>query len=308
MDFFNIKQAKILLVDDQPMYLKLLHDILGDTFQTFVATSGEDAIAFCKNNLPDMILMDIEMPGLNGIETCRRIKGEDILFEIPVIFMSAHKEPEEENKCWDVGGVDFIAKPFNHLTLLNRIRSHLTIKFQSDILKKNLFQDGLTGLSNRQYLDQELEKELKRSSRIKTNLSLAFMDVDFFKQFNDHYGHLKGDECLKKLGSLMKLSLSRPADIAARYGGEEFVMVLPDTNHQGAVSKVNQLVSELAEQRIPHQKSVVSEYVTVSIGLLTIVPSQGVSATELYEKADGLLYQAKDAGRNRVVSLDYAMC
>ncbi len=291
-------------MDDQPLQLKILHDILGSCYHTYMAKSGIEAIRFCEHKLPDLILMDIDMPDMNGLEAGKILKEDELTCEIPVIFISANNNPEDENLCWQVGGVDFITKPFNHLTLLNRVRAHLTLKFQSDILRKNMYQDGLTGLSNRQYMSQELDKVVKRSQRENASLSIAFLDVDFFKLYNDHYGHLQGDECLRKVAWLLRLTFDRPSDIVARYGGEEFVIILPKTEEKDAIRLLNKAMKALNEENLEHEKSLISDRITMSIGLYSTIPYQSDNPDELLARADKRLYKAKQAGRNQIQSED----
>ena len=222
-------RPRLLVVDDQPINIQVMHQIFASKYQVFMATSGQQALDFCHKTPPDLVLLDVVMPGMDGFEVCQALKGEPSTRDIPVIFVTAHTDAAQETRGLDVGAVDFISKPVNPAVVRARVKTQLTLKFQSDLMRKLVFLDGLTGVFNRRYFDQQLAVEVARSSRAKSPLALIMLDVDFFKRFNDHYGHQAGDDCLREIAATLKESLRRPADLVARYGGEEFVCILPDT-------------------------------------------------------------------------------
>lgn len=296
-------KPKLLIVDDQPINVQVLHSVFAADFQVFMATSGLKALEACAKQLPDLVLLDVMMPEMDGYEVCRRLKADVLTAGIPVIFVTAHTDDESEALGLDAGAVDFISKPINVKIVRARVRTHITLKLQTDLLRSMAFIDGLTGARNRRYFDEQLAIEVARAQRNKQSLSLILMDVDFFKRFNDHYGHQAGDDCLRQLVKTFQTSLKRPADMVARYGGEEFVCLLPDTNAQGAMIVAEGLRLAVMGCEIPHAQSTAHTCVTVSLGVATLLVEQPVAAAELLKQADQNLYLAKDQGRNRVVGV-----
>jgi diguanylate cyclase (GGDEF)-like protein len=239
------------------------------------------------------------MPGMDGYEVCRQLKADETLRHIPVIFVTAHDDPEQETMGLDLGAVDFIAKPVNPKVVQARVKTQLTLKFQADLLRQLVFLDGLTGVHNRRYFDQQLALEWARSARTGAPLSMILLDVDFFKRYNDHYGHQAGDDCLKQVAATLKSNLRRPADLVARYGGEEFACILPETGLDDAVELANQLERQVRALAISHAYSDVATMVTISLGVATRDGVASGSASELLGLADAQLYLAKSTGRAR---------
>jgi diguanylate cyclase (GGDEF)-like protein len=293
-------KPKLLVVDDQPINIQVMYLAFAGDYHVFMATSGEQALTVCKNNPPDLILLDVVMPGMDGFEVCTRLKSDQTTSHIPVIFVTAHTDAAQETHGLSVGAVDFIAKPVNPDVVRARVKTHLTLKFQSDLLRKLVFLDGLSGVFNRRYFDQQISTEWARSVRSNSPLSLILLDVDFFKLYNDRYGHQAGDDALRTIAMALKSTLRRPADLVARYGGEEFACVLPDTSFEDAMSIAQELESKIRNQGIPHEKSTVDHVVTISLGLATRDGNTDGDAPALIGLADKLLYQAKHTGRGRV--------
>lgn len=292
-------RPKLLVVDDQPINIQVMHQIFGADFQMFMATSGPQALAICKDNPPDLVLLDIVMPGIDGFEVCTQLKADDATRNIPVIFVTAHNDAAQETHGLDVGAVDFISKPVNPAVVRARVKTHLTLKFQSDVMRKLVFLDGLTGVFNRRYFDQQLGMEMARSVRNSTPLSLIMLDVDFFKRYNDHYGHQAGDDCLRQIALTLKESLRRPADLVARYGGEEFACILPETSFEDALALARDLEQRVRAKNIPHERSDIAQVVTVSLGVSGRDAAGAGDAGVLLAEADVQLYKAKHAGRGR---------
>ncbi|GAA0563227.1 diguanylate cyclase [Rheinheimera aquimaris] len=290
--------ATILVVDDQPINIQTIYNILNPTYVVLAATSGEDALELCLEKIPDLILLDVLMPDMSGLELCGLLKRDERIRDVPVIFVTSINDQEEESSCWEAGAVDFITKPVNATTLINRIRAHLTIKYQRDILLQLVFVDGLTGVYNRRYFDEHLLKFGNIGSRTTTDTAVLLLDIDSFKLYNDHYGHLKGDEVLRNAANLVKSSLLRPADFVSRYGGEEFAVVLPDTDFEGASEVAERIRSAFFNKNIEHVTSS-HRRLTVSIGISTfnVAKKQNMKVVEL---ADANLYEAKSRGRNTV--------
>jgi len=227
-------RPKLLVVDDQPINIQVMHQIFGGDYQVFMATNGAQALSICQTNPPDLVLLDIVMPNMDGFEVCAQLKANETTCNIPVIFVTAHTDAAQETHGLSLGAVDFIAKPVNPAVVRARVKTQLTLKFQSDLLRKLVFLDGLSGVFNRRYFDQQLSAEWARSARNHSPLSVIMIDVDHFKLFNDRYGHQAGDDCLRQIATALKACLKRPADLVARYGGEEFACILPDTSFHDA--------------------------------------------------------------------------
>ncbi|CAO3441644.1 diguanylate cyclase (GGDEF domain) with PAS/PAC sensor [Azospirillum argentinense] len=295
-------RPKILVVDDIPSNVHVLSRILKDDNDIYFATDGSKALELAQSRLPDLVLLDIMMPGMDGYEVCSRLKADPITRDIPVIFISAKSEVEDETYGLEVGAIDFISKPISPPIVKARVRNHLLLKRQTDLLRTLSFNDGLTGIANRRRFDEVLLREWRRCGRAQLPLSLIMLDVDQFKPYNDHYGHQAGDECLRAVAQLLAEQMMRPGDLIARYGGEEFVCLLPETDEEGAVQVAERLRQTVTGQRLPHAVSHVADHITISLGVGTARPLLDDTPDRLTQLADGLLYEAKRAGRNRVCS------
>lgn len=291
------KRPKLLVVDDQPINIQVLYQAFSADYQVFMATSGAQALTICREKLPDLVLLDVIMPGLDGYEVCAQLKAEETTRNIPVIFVTAHNDPAEEERGLDVGAVDFISKPINPKVVRARVKTHITLKFQSDLLRQMAFIDGLTGVYNRRHFNEMVEIECQRATRNNRPLSLMMIDVDFFKRFNDSYGHQAGDDCLRQVASTLKNSLLRPADSVSRYGGEEFVCLLPETDFAGAMQIAAHLERCVRAVQIAHATSDADKVVTISLGVAGKGPTDIVDSARLIALADAQLYQAKASGR-----------
>jgi diguanylate cyclase (GGDEF)-like protein len=293
-------KPKLLVVDDQPINIQVMHQVFGGDYQVFMATSGAQALSICKTNPPDLVLLDIVMPGMDGFEVCTELKANAATCNIPVIFVTAHTDAAQETHGLSLGAVDFIAKPVNPAVVRARVKTQLTLKFQSDLLRKLVFLDGLSGVFNRRYFDQQLGVEWARSTRSSSPLSAIMIDVDHFKLYNDHYGHQAGDDCLRQIAMTLKACLKRPADLVARYGGEEFGCILPDTAFDDAMGLANEMERKVRALGIPHEASSVARVVTVSVGVATRTVDSIDDAVAMIGLADVQLYDAKQSGRGRV--------
>lgn len=322
----------ILIVDDSldsRMLIKAFLNAEGYS-DVILAESAQDA--FNKLGIDntdsairdvDLILMDVFMPGIDGIKACSRIKEVEKLKDVPVIMVTGSTEVEDMQLSFSSGAVDYITKPISKIELLARVRSTLRLKHEMDsrkarerelmeltkqleatnlILQRISHTDGLTGIQNRRYYDERLEQEWRRAERDNVAIALLLIDIDFFKAYNDTYGHQAGDECLKTVAHTLQEVLKRPADFVARYGGEEFVAVLPETELDGALKLAETMRSGVEALGIPHAASKVAAVVTISLGVAVIVPAnaKGSSYSMLVNEADRALYNAKHDGRNRV--------
>ena len=293
-------KPKLLVVDDQPINIQVMYQVFSADYQVFMATNGAQALAICLANPPDLVLLDVVMPGMDGFEVCTQLKAIDATRNIPVIFVTAHSDAAQETHGLSVGAVDFISKPVNPAVVRARVKTHLTLKFQSDLLRNLVFLDGLSGVYNRRYFDQQLGVEFARAARNNTPLSVVMVDVDHFKLFNDRYGHQAGDDCLRQIALTLKSGLRRPADLVARYGGEEFACILPDTGFDDALNMAQEMERMVRAQKTPHEFSQFDGVITASLGLATRTANAGGDAVALVGLADAQLYQAKQTGRGRV--------
>jgi diguanylate cyclase (GGDEF)-like protein len=292
----NTDQAVILVVDDQPINIQVIYQVLGSHYKILMATSGAQAIKVCSESMPDLVLMDVIMPEQDGLETCRLMKANPDIADIPVIFVTSVQQQEEEDACWEAGAVDFIQKPFNASTLRHRVKVHLTLKQQSDLLRSLAFVDGLTSVYNRRYFDQSLLQQLASCKRQKAPLALLIIDIDHFKLFNDQLGHLAGDDALRQVAKALKASCARQQDFIARYGGEEFVAILPDTDAAGAVIMAKKMLEKVQALQIVHPATALGT-VSISIGIAIANITTGYSS-DITARADKQLYLTKQQGRN----------
>ena len=296
------RKPRVLLVDDQPVQLQVLYRVLSGPYQLFMATSGAQALQVVRDQQPDLVLLDVVMPDMDGFEVLQRLHAERDTANLPVIFVTAHEGADIESRCLEAGAVDFIAKPVNPAVVRARVRTHLTLKFQSDLLRTLAFVDGLTGVANRRHFDERLALEWGRAQRLAAPLSLMLADVDHFKAYNDHYGHQAGDEVLRRVAQTLREQLRRPTDMVARYGGEEFACLLPDTPLADARTLAERMGQAVRELAIPHRHSRAAPVVTVSFGVAAREgPAlRGAHPALLLGLADAQLYEAKHQGRARV--------
>jgi len=291
-------RQKILIVDDQTANIQILGNILRDDYQLFFATSGEQALEQAQARRPDLILLDVVMPAMDGYEVCRRLKADEFTRDIPVVFVTAMGEEKNEEDGLEAGAIDYLVKPVSPPIVRMRVRNHLELKRRGDLLEELSYVDGLTGIANRRRFDERLDNEWRRSRRSGAPLALLMIDIDHFKHFNDHHGHLAGDDCLKSVAHLMAQELVRPGDVIFRYGGEEFTCLLPDTDLEGAMRVAERLRAAVAEGH-PGSGGA-NGGITISIGAASHLPEASESASSLIDAADQALYRAKERGRNRV--------
>lgn len=297
------KKPFILIVDDNPTNLHVLANTLGEEYEVLVATNGIRALEIANDNELDLILLDIMMPDMSGFEVCSRLKSQEQTKLVPVIFVTALNDIESEVKGLEMGAVDFINKPISQPVVIARVANHIKLYQQTKILNELARLDGLTNLANRREYDQQIRREWQRQIRNKGTLSLIMVDIDFFKAYNDHYGHGNGDICLKKVAKSIGENARRATDIIARFGGEEFVIILPETTLECAIDLANQMVENVADLKIPHEFSETANVVTISAGVSCVNPMDYDGFHQLESMADQALYQAKEQGRNQVQSV-----
>jgi diguanylate cyclase (GGDEF)-like protein len=293
------KRRSILIVDDQPINIQALYRIFAPDHRLLMATNGAKALTLCRDDPPDLILLDVVMPEMDGHEVCARLKAEEATRNIPVIFVTSHTDPDEETKGLELGAVDFISKPVNPSVVRARVKTHLTLKAHSDLLRQMVFLDGLTRVANRRCFDERLGIEWRRTARSESPLALLMVDVDYFKRFNDRYGHQVGDECLRQVASAISGGLLRPGDLVARYGGEEFACILPGTDFEGALAVGTSIEQRVRGLHIEHADSEVASVVTVSVGVSMGLPDAEGDPARLLALADTQMYRSKHSGRGR---------
>jgi diguanylate cyclase (GGDEF)-like protein len=303
----EIAKQTVLIVDDMPTNIEILDGILNSEYVILFATNGKDALEIASQQTPDLILLDVIMPDMDGFQVCTELRSQEKTKDIPIIFVTANNQEEDESRGFAEGVVDYITKPVRASIVKARVNNHLELKRYRDYLKNLSNIDGLTQVANRRKFDETIEIEWRRARRNQSFLSLIMMDIDFFKAYNDHYGHLMGDECLRKIAREISALGKRPADLFARYGGEEFAMLLPDTDSTGANLIALRAQEEVKRVKIPHAYSQVEDYVTLSMGIATMIPLDDQNQDDLINAADKLLYQAKINGRNRAQNMDKSL-
>jgi len=291
--------GRILVVDDAMENIQILHAALQDEHEVLFAMDGPRALEIARSQHPDLILLDAVMPGMDGYAVCKELFASPDTSDIPVIFVTALKSPEDETRALGAGAADFISKPVNAAVVRARVRTQLTVKRQRDALRALILLDALTGVANRRAFDERLEAEWRRCGRAQLAVSLLLVDIDHFKLYNDHYGHQAGDNTLVEVARAMQRAAGRTQDLVARYGGEEFAILLPQLDTAGATGVARRLMHELEMLDLPHAASPTERRLTVSIGIASMVPGEHSQPPDLIQVADALLYQAKAGGRNR---------
>lgn len=318
----NDSPARVCVVDDDPTTLAALATLLTPEFEVIACRSGRDALRLIRRDPPDLVLLDVQMPELDGLAVCRRLKADPLTEALPVIFLSAHGDEATEVDGLAAGAADFITKPPRGPVVRARVRNLVRMKRLAEDLRQQAQTDALTGLANRARFMRVLGEEVPRALRHGTPLSVLMIDVDHFKAYNDHYGHLSGDGALRQVAQAIRQSLRRAGDLAGRYGGEEFAMLLPATDAAGACRVGEAVRAALRSLALPHAASPTAACVTASIGTATLAwapggpdgPAPAVDSDlapwlgdwrddlpmALLNRADHALYAAKRLGRDRV--------
>ncbi|MFC3095446.1 diguanylate cyclase [Alteromonas sediminis] len=290
-------QAKILIVDDSPIFIAMYESMLSELGECYCVGSAKEALSLLAKHDFDVALFDHHLPDGTGLRLCKMVRRVHSSRQLPIFIITGSSDETLEQKCWEVDCSDFISKPFHAITLKHRVLAQLRLKFAVDLLQETSNQDQLTGLHNRRAIDDVIQRRSLRKGHV---FSIAILDVDFFKKFNDEYGHQAGDECLVKVASIMKSCVRGPDKLSVRYGGEEFLILLPDTELKDAIAIAERVRSEVAKAQIPHIKSPMG-VVTLSAGVATY-GGDCLTWRALLKAADECLYQAKREGRNRLVS------
>ena len=289
----------VLIVDDEPPNIVALMHILSPVYTVYAANNGQKAIETAEKYLPDVILLDIIMPEMDGYDVLQELKKSEKTCDIPVIFITGLNKEDDEEKGLTLGAADYISKPFNSAIVKLRVKNQIKMLNQLRIIEQISMIDQLTSIPNRRGFDSRMDMEWIRAIRENSLISILIMDVDKFKVYNDTYGHQQGDKVLKAVASSVLQALQRPGDFGARWGGEEFVVLLPNTDLNGALhiaEKIRVNISNL----VIHCADGTDTKVTISIGVKTQAPRQDSSRENFINEADKALYKAKETGRNRV--------
>lgn len=320
-DQFRDMTEEILIVDDDPATIQLMARVLKGVGRLRFAMGGTVALRMMRESAPDIVLLDAEMPAMSGFEICEAMKADPALRGIPVIFVTSHDDAAFELRSFELGAADFITKPVRGARLLARVKTQLRVKQLQDQLRQLSSTDALTGIANRRRFNEVMASEWSRCLRGE-ELTLVLFDVDHFKLYNDHYGHLAGDECLQRVARALSAACARSTDVVARFGGEEFAVILPQTPRDGARAVTRRMLEAVADAGIPHHASFSSSVVSVSAGVascdaaspcwsggkLTVAsaPMHVATETNLLLAADRALYVAKQNGRACAYLLDVA--
>lgn len=317
-------RIKVFLVDDQAMIAEAVRRaLLEEDLDFHYCQDPTEAVKKAMELEPTIILQDLVMPEIDGLTMVRFYRANPALSQIPIIVLSTKEEPEIKSRAFEYGANDYLVKLPDRVELIARIRYHSKAyisqmerdaafraleKSQKELAEANKILerlsslDGLTGIPNRRRFDEAMKQEWQRSIRHSNALSLIMLDIDFFKLYNDTYGHQGGDECLKRVAKALEAAAKRETDIVARYGGEEFAVILPETGSKGAYEVAEALRKGVEKENIAHASSKVSDHVTISVGVATWLPEKGTGPDQLLSAADEALYKSKETGRNRVTS------
>ncbi|MEA2755517.1 MAG: hypothetical protein QOJ54_1806 [Aliidongia sp.] len=293
----------VLVVDDEVSNIEILAAVLEPECEVIFATSGAQAIELALTSRPDLILLDLIMPEMDGYAVLSTLKRTPATADIPVIFITGRNDAQAEVHGLELGAADYISKPLSPPVVRIRVRNQLELRRARDDLYHRAVTDGLTGLANRRRFDEVLVLEYARQIRANGLLSLVLVDVDHFKLYNDQYGHVAGDNCLRQIAETMQAVVRRTSDLVSRYGGEEFALILPETSLANAITLSEALRLSVSAQAIEHNRSPVAQHVTVSLGIATTICVIDGMPARLLAQADLQLYAAKKAGRNRVEAI-----
>lgn len=300
----NRTLSDILIIDDDNNVVMALNKALNKIGRIRFASDAKQAFASIKEQQPDLILLDVELPDIGGLEVCSILKNAPETENIPVLFITSHTELGFEEKVFDVGAADYILKPLKPRVVAARVQTHLDYHLAIRLLEKLAHTDSMTGLANRRTFDERLIVELKRGRREQEPLTVVIIDIDEFKKFNDHFGHIEGDECIKSIALTLENGIKRSTDLAARYGGEEFAFILPNTDVEGANRLLFDLLYSIEQLGLTHAPEAKYDNVTISIGYSTVIPGESYANDSdnwaVVKAADSALYKSKQNGRNQV--------
>jgi diguanylate cyclase (GGDEF)-like protein len=306
------EKFSILLVDDDSMVVRILSRILADFTPLRFATSGRAALKLARESVPDLVLLDVDMPELSGFEVCKAFKGDPALAEVPIIFITSHESAQLEAKGLELGAADFIGKPPHAPLVLARVRTYQRLKMLSDTMRSAVKMDFLTGAVTRRELEKALTQEWLRAQRSAAPLALLLADIEGFTAYNAEFGEEKGDACLKSVADSLRSAAHRPTDVLGRFAGGKFALLLPGTDAQGASTVARRAMDEVSDLQIPHAASMGSGRVTLSVGgscrdascSMTWNAAAGAVPNDLIAAAEQALKSARSAGGHQARMVD----
>lgn len=296
---------KILIIDDSALAVKVLADILKDTYEVISAGNGKEGIELARKQMPSLILLDIEMPEMNGFEVLHALKENKETEQIPVIFLTGLIDSVYEERGFLCGAVDYIVKPYNSNVVKVRVKTHINLSEYRKQIEKQLDIDTLTNVYNRRGLEKYIKEIAGQAAKERFRFNCIAFDIDYFKKINDTYGHLEGDHALQQVAAVLKNCIPPEIGYVARYGGEEFAVILPKLTPEEIRGVMTTVYKKIREAAIPNEKSEVSEYLTVSAGGAGGILQEAQEALEVVKLADEMLYRSKESGRDRFIWTDY---
>lgn len=297
-----MNRGSILVVEDNTENLRMLKNILEESGYTVrPAPSGKIALSAAQAIVPDLILLDIKLPDIDGYEICKILKENPETMDVPIIFLTGKTETQDILKGFDLGAADYVIKPYVIPILIARVKTHIKLRMQKKELQELSEIDKLSELPNRRRFDSFLESEWRRCLRERKPISLIMGDIDCFKLYNDKYGHLYGDDVIRRVAGIMKMYGKRASDLPARYGGEEFALIMGNSDADYVLAVAQSICKKVEELHIPHEMSKAGDFITLSLGIAEIVPDKSANPDTLIARADKMLYHAKNDGKNRVM-------
>lgn len=293
------KNNLILIIDTDTQALRQTGELLRELGDVIFATAAKAGQFMAYERKPDLILCAASLGDVSGVDMCKHFKSTRETKDAALVLLAERHDDQQELAALEAGAVDYIARPFNPQVLQARVRTHLALSRQQNLLQLLADKDGLTEVYNRRYFENQARVELKRHYRQQQALTLALLDIDHFKSYNDAYGHLQGDICLREVAQAIDAHSRRPGEFVARYGGEEFAVVLPNTNTHNARKYGRWICEQILSLAIPHARSTTLPFITISAGIATVVPSASTTLENLIATADSALYLAKASGRNQ---------
>ncbi len=292
--------------DDKTTRIWLRHAMEQEGYQVVEAIDGAACLTAFSTLKPDVVLLDAMMPNVDGFTCCKKIQELPGGSSTPVLVITGLEDQESVDQAFAAGAADYVTKPIHWAVLRQRVRRliqqvklYQQLENMNQELQRLVSVDGLTQVANRRRFDEYLQQQWQQMQRERLSLSLILCDIDFFKLFNDTYGHQAGDDCLRQVATVIQRSAKRSVDLAARYGGEEFAIILPNTNLRGAMQVAQEIQAKVKSLLIPHDSSKIDQQLTISLGVSSLVPTPSSIAAMLITTADKALYQAKAEGRNR---------
>lgn len=297
---------KILIVDDSILQAAQLKSILEDEYEVTTAHTAEEGLSLASAESYSLILLDVVMPGMDGFTLLKKLQEEIITQNVPVILITSLTDIENEQYGLILGAVDYVTKPFHPLIIKARVNTHVKLYQYRRQIERQSMTDQLTGIANRRQYENYCLTKWSEAVRLQVPFTICMFDIDRFKVYNDTFGHPAGDKVISAVARKAAAHLNRSTDFLARYGGEEFVGILMGDSSDKAFAHLKKIRQEIENLHIPHDPSV-SQWVTVSIGGVTVIPQWGSSYASYLKIADTMLYDAKKNGRNRVIWADEKM-